>query len=307
MRLFHQNKTVCYNKKLKFLFLVTMRITERSCEADNSERSWIPPNPAGYFSNGQWFSRQCKTQTFSYSSAEGNCLRDKVVYLLGDSNIRQWYQMYTPSTTHESIWKTLASAVNRPWNGRSVFAVETSANTQDIWSPRESHDSYYNITFRYSSHGLPLLDGGSPSNMPYITDQLDSIREGEKVYVVISVGSDLLLYHPSVYISRLISIKNAVLRLHKRSPDTMVFFKGLGAYPMDENTDNLFLLSDWLAYRYDTIARNIIKQVPGLIYLDSFDLTTLYHDYEKLGSHLPNDLLHTEIKQFLSFVCPSFN
>ena len=284
-----------------------MRIPERPCEAEESNRAWLPPRPAGYFSNGQWHSRQCKAHIFSSSAAEGECLRNKVIYFMGDSTIRQWYQKYTPISVFELMWRTLKLRVNRPLLGRNVFAVEGPATDADIWSPRESYDSYYNITFKFSAHGPPLQNGGAPSSMPYIADRLDRIGSNQKVYVVITIGPHLLLYHPTVYISRLKSIKDAVMRLRKRSPESLVFFKGLGVYTMDDYSGNSCCLSDWLAYRYDNIARNMMKYVPGLIYLDSWDLTASYYDYENLGLHPPNDLLHIETELFLSFICPPPN
>lgn len=283
-----------------------MRIPETPCKRADSDEAWMPPLPAGYFSEGQWYSRHCKSQIFSTSAAEGECLRNKVIYFMGDSTIRQWYQKYTPITIYDEMWRTLKFSVARPLSGRSVFATEgPTSDKKDIWSPRESFDSYYNITFKFAAHGPPLQNGGEPSSMPYIADQLDDIKGHENASVIMTLGDHFLLYHPTVLISRLRSIKQAIMRLRKRSPKTKVFFKGLGVYTMDDYSSNSCCLSDWLAYRYDVISRNILKDVPGLIYLDSWDLTASYYKYEKLGLHPPNNLLHMENELFLSFICPT--
>ncbi|XP_073691449.1 NXPE family member 4-like [Garra rufa] len=49
------------------------------------------PVPAGFYFKDVWKSFVCKTQQFN-STQMGNCLKNKIVYLLGDSTTRQWFE-----------------------------------------------------------------------------------------------------------------------------------------------------------------------------------------------------------------------
>ena len=273
------------------------------CKKKVIGESWMPPHPAGYFMDGQWFSRYCKTRQLLNSAQEGECLKNKTVYFFGDSTIRQWYAEYSPWGFFDGVWRSIKATIFHPVSGRGIFGVERHA-TDAIWSPRTAYDSYYNISFKFSAHGPPLQNGGDLSTMPYIADGLDSIDGHEGTYVVITIGLHFLLYHPSLFISRLKTIIDAIYRLHERSPSTMVFFKGLNSFSKDDFASNFCCLSDWLAYRYDSIAQSMFKDVPGIVYLDSWDITTAHYNSENNGLHPSNDILRMEIEVFLSFVCP---
>jgi len=49
------------------------------------------PVPAGFYLKDVWKSFVCNTQPFS-SPQMGNCLKNKIVYLMGDSTTRQWFE-----------------------------------------------------------------------------------------------------------------------------------------------------------------------------------------------------------------------
>lgn len=52
------------------------------------------PTPSGYTLQGRWVSAQC-TQRLLTSSQINDCLKGKLIYLLGDSTLRQWIE-YLP-------------------------------------------------------------------------------------------------------------------------------------------------------------------------------------------------------------------
>lgn len=49
------------------------------------------PVPAGFYFKDVWKSFVCNTQQFN-STQMGNCLKNKIIYLLGDSTTRQWFE-----------------------------------------------------------------------------------------------------------------------------------------------------------------------------------------------------------------------
>lgn len=53
-------------------------------------------NAAGYYFNDTWRSLSgSAVQQFNDPSAITRCLRGKIVYMLGDSTLRQWYKYLT--------------------------------------------------------------------------------------------------------------------------------------------------------------------------------------------------------------------
>lgn len=51
------------------------------------------PTPSGYTFQGRWVSAQC-TQRLLNSSQINDCLKRKLIYLLGDSTLRQWIEYF---------------------------------------------------------------------------------------------------------------------------------------------------------------------------------------------------------------------
>lgn len=51
--------------------------------------------PSGYFYRNQWRPRKFKMRQFNYPNNITECLKKKVVYLFGDSTIRQWFEYLT--------------------------------------------------------------------------------------------------------------------------------------------------------------------------------------------------------------------
>ncbi len=49
------------------------------------------PVPAGFYLKDVWKSFVCNTQQFN-SAQMGNCLKNKIVYMMGDSTTRQWFE-----------------------------------------------------------------------------------------------------------------------------------------------------------------------------------------------------------------------
>ena len=256
----------------------------------------LPPRPSGYFLFGKWHSSHCNAKVFDSRSDQAECLKNKVVHILGDSTIRQWYSYYVNFMSVGRL-KYL-----RRLGQNQVAPVETKS-IKDIWEPRTAIDERNNIVFHFSAHGPPLQNGGAPKSQPYIADQIDDIKGGENTVVAITIGNHLLLYEPSVFIQRLENIKQAVLRLLKRSPETLIVFKGMNIFVMDDFDTNQCCLSDWLAYRLDTIARNILKDIKGVTYLDMWELSGS-HSSTPGGLHTQAEVVHNEVSLFLSFVCP---
>uniref|UniRef100_H2ZBR4 NXPE C-terminal domain-containing protein n=1 Tax=Ciona savignyi TaxID=51511 RepID=H2ZBR4_CIOSA len=239
----------------------------------------LPPRPAGYFLHDVWHSTHCATRFFLDGPSHVNCLQNKFIYLFGDSTIRQWYSYYVP-------------------------LVSSKIKTPTVWEPRTAVNEYKNLSIHFAAHGMPLQNGGGRESVPYIADSIDAVQGGPDTVVAFTIGFHLLLYDPSVYVRRLITIREAIGRLLNRSPETIVIFKGLNFYQMDDMFNNQCCLSEWLALRLETIARAIFKEERRMVVLDTWDMTASHYSIPD-GLHPTNQIIENEIQLFLSFVCPN--
>lgn len=253
----------------------------------------LSPKPSGYFFEGNWKSFYCKAKNFEAPLDEIKCLKNKQLHIVGDSTIRLWYSHYVQPF---SMWSYFS---------RGVYPAEMTKK-ENLWEPRKAVDNSNNIIFHFSSHGPPLQNGGSPSSQPYIADTIDEIKGGKETVLAVTIGPHMYLYDPAVYIRRLKTIKEAIKRLLVRSPDTVVVFKGMNIFMMDDFTANQCCLSDWLALRFDTIARNMFKNMKGVAYLDMWYMSGS-HPSIPGGLHTQPEVVRNEVSLFLSFICPDIS
>ncbi len=77
--------TVFSSKCFFFIYFFALGTTER-CRS-----GLTTPVPAGFYLKDVWKSFVCNTQQFN-STQMGNCLKNKIVYMMGDSTTRQWFE-----------------------------------------------------------------------------------------------------------------------------------------------------------------------------------------------------------------------
>ena len=258
----------------------------------------VPPVPSGQFVKGKWQSFHCDAKNFSLEWEKTACLSNKNIYILGDSTIRQWYGYLLKNPF--LVWLHKIANI---FGGDRICATEITS-AENIWEPRTAVDASHSLFLHFSAHGPPLQNGGSPYSQPYIADRIDAIEGGKDTVLAFTVGTHLLLYDPSLFVQRLESINQAVSRLLKRSPGTVVLYKGFNVFEMDNFFSNQCCVSDWLAFRYDRIARNMFKDSKNIVFLDMWDLSASHHT-KPSGLHTQQSLVQKEIDLFLSYICPN--
>ena len=202
----------------------------------------------GYYKNKKWVSLQCHNTLVSPRQI-GQCLKNKVIYVLSDSMIPQ---LVFFAQTHLKL---------------DINVSDTHTYWQKPKFVRSNDESDLNITVYYRAHGPPLPNPGPPSLLPYISDSISTIQKGGKnVYILISIGLHLLNYNPSYYIHRLKGIKLAIMRHHKVFPETRVIIKGLNLSEYD---------FEWGLLRYNVILKKIFENMKNVIFFDSWDMTTV--------------------------------
>ncbi|KAK2850226.1 hypothetical protein Q7C36_009009 [Tachysurus vachellii] len=237
-------------------------------------------NAAGYYFQDNWRSLSgAATQQFNNSSAITNCLRGKIVYMHGDSTIRQWFEY-------------LAAFVPnlKPVNLYSLNKV----------GPFMLVDNSNNILVKFRCHGPPLRSTPvHSSELRYIANEIDRIQGGPNTVFILTVWTHFATYPIETYIRRLRHIRKAVVRLLNREPDTLVVIRTANLQTM--NPAYSLFYSNWLSLQIDTVLRAMFKGL-NVKMLDAWEMTLAHHLPHNL--HPPQAIIKNMINVILSFTCP---
>ncbi|KAM4038640.1 NXPE family member 3-like [Anomaloglossus baeobatrachus] len=233
------------------------------------------PNPSGFYYQDVWNSLVCSNQNFNDSNKVVKCLSGKMVYMFGDSTIRVWFEYlvkFVPTLNQIDL--------HVPPHGGPLLATDAENNYLVHWR----------------AHQKPLRIGRtSIKELHYIATELDGLGPREGMVVVLNCWAHFATYPLGVYIERLWSIREAVIRLLERSPDTNVIIKSA-------NTGyNFAFVNDWLSYQLDTVMRAMFSKLPVTI-LDTWQMTSCHREQEDL--HPKKVIIKNEVDLMLSFICP---
>uniref|UniRef100_A0A8C8UFM4 NXPE C-terminal domain-containing protein n=1 Tax=Peromyscus maniculatus bairdii TaxID=230844 RepID=A0A8C8UFM4_PERMB len=234
------------------------------------------PTPSGYTFRGSWMAAQCKQSLFS-SSQISDCLKGKLIYLLGDSTLRQWIN-YFPK-----VAKTL-----KPFDlhGTGLYKkhllLDAERHTLLEWK-KHSHPF---ITVQLYS----VIDDG------YIPQEIDRLPGDKDTVVVITLGQHFRPFPMELFIRRAISIQKAIERLFLRSPDTKVIIKTENIREMHLDTEKF---GDFHGYIQYLTMKDIFKDLHvGII--DAWDMTIACGSYLL---HPPDEVIGNQIAVFLNYIC----
>ncbi len=82
---------------------VTQLTVSFTCPADVPEKcrpGLHTPVPAGFYLNDVWTSFVCSTRHFTTQTTT-ECLKDKHIYMMGDSTMRQWFEFFVKEVPSE--------------------------------------------------------------------------------------------------------------------------------------------------------------------------------------------------------------
>jgi len=234
---------------------------------------------SGYFQNQHWISLICQQPDFNRGFPHyKQCLQHKVIYMLGDSTVRQLFLHIT---------KHLFLFVNYSLNPNIWQQPKVAYDQADSFSS--------NITIYHRDHGLPVKGSGPPFTKPFIADTIRYLKVGgNMVYVVFSIGIHFHEIDPSLFLQRLKHIRIAILNHHQKYPDTKFTIKGM---------DNVGKVNfwNWHLYRYEIILRKYFKNIKNVLFVKFWDLTTVWRLYTDI--HPPLYITHQESLLLLSHMC----
>ncbi|KAM4689052.1 NXPE family member 3-like [Discoglossus pictus] len=233
------------------------------------------PDPSGFYYQDVWESRVCLAHSFNHPSSVASCLRGKVIYMFGDSTLRQW-------------WDYLVDYVP------SLKAIDLHVPHQS--GPLLATDTEHNYLVQWRVHQKPLRMQASVQDLHYIASELDQLGSRKGMVIVFNCWAHFSTYPVAVYVERLRGIRNAVNRLLKLSPETKILIKSA-------NTgNNLAHTNKWLSLQLDTVMRAMFFKMPVTI-LDAWQMTYSHRLPENLHPQKP--IVKNEVDLMLSFICPT--
>ena len=230
----------------------------------------------GFVQDNKWRSLVCRGIDEPSSLKFENCLKNKVIYYLGDSTMRQFFRTSEENLKLKSV-KAGNDAIVRQ---RSLVGYDEDNRT---------------ITLYYRAHGPLMYNPGPPHSFPFIADTISWIPGGDNVYVVLNIGAHFYAFDPNILIQRLEVIRNSILSHRKKYLKTKFVVRGNNVV----ETRNRFW--EWAIYRSEVILRTFFKNMKNVVFLSMWDLTTVWPLTGDV--HPKGATLHEEWILLHSFMC----
>ncbi|XP_036603435.1 NXPE family member 1-like isoform X1 [Trichosurus vulpecula] len=261
----------------KFKSIVVSNCNNSEMEREKCHIGIKVPVPSGYALQGRWISASCKLTQFNAMNIINDCLKGKLIYLMGDSTLRQWI-LYFPN-----IVKTL-----------KVFDHHGSGKfKKHVLVDVERH-----IHIQWKKHGHPFVTTQlfSMKDDEYVAREIDRISGDKNTAIVIALGQHFRPFPIDIFIRRAINVRRAIERLFLRSPETKVILKA-------ENIREMYIeaerFGDFHGYIQYLIMKDIFQDL-NVGVIDAWDMTIAYGTN---NVHPPNHVVENQINMFLNYIC----
>ncbi|XP_026121291.1 NXPE family member 3-like [Carassius auratus] len=235
------------------------------------------PVPAGFYLKDVWKSFVCNTRQFSPAQM-AHCLKNKIVYLMGDSTTRQWFEYL-----ERKVPGIKRMDLHTPRTGGPLMAVELKNNIIVHWRP----------------HGVPLrFSKMLITDLHYISNDIDEIAGGPHAVIVFTFFAHLVFHPITFYIYEVAKIRQSVVALLSRAPETTVIIKSGNTAGLK----NIFQ-SDWHVLQLNTVMWEMFRDIDRVIFLDVWQMTSCHYLRENI--HPGPVAIANEVEMLLSYVCPA--
>ncbi|KAM9296257.1 NXPE family member 1-like [Gastrophryne carolinensis] len=236
-----------------------------------------PSFPGGHFLQNQWFPATCNLTSFQPLSQVHTCLTGKMIYLMGDSTLRQWLEFFLKVLPDLKLLDTRESG----WHRKHL-----------------AYDSKNKLYIEWKKHGHPFVTDSffTVRDHSYISGEIDRLAGGPGTAVVFSLGQHFRPFPLRLFIRRILGIRKAIENLLLRSPETKVVLKS-------ENPRNINLdverFSDFHGYVQYLAVRRVFAGL-YLSVIDAWDMSTAFGSYQL---HPEDVIVKNQINLFLSYIC----
>ncbi|KAJ8287714.1 hypothetical protein COCON_G00003730 [Conger conger] len=123
---------------------------------------------------------------------------------------------------------------NSKWDGAGLERMQKSnccmkyinLHSAEQAGPLLAVDVENNIVLHWRAHGTPLRSKAAPFvDLHYISNEIDSIAGGSRKVIIFNIWAHFTTHPLEYYIRRVARIRQAVIALLKRAPDTIVAIK----------------------------------------------------------------------------------
>ncbi len=255
-------------------------VTEASTIADSDHQS-NTPHTSGFYFNDTWVSLNRPTLVPNRQNFI-QCIKDKTLYFLGDSTLRQWFLYIIEEIEQIKFNKTITK------NNRFAIGM-------DNWN-----SATYKIAMKYHHHGFPsVAKWASTKDVHYIANMIDSLPyDRPQTVYFLSIWAHFTVTDLNFFRGRLRSIKRALTRLHRRNPTAVIIVKGA-------NTREYDILLSYNNWYQDQLNSVLIEEFTGLHNVFIVDVwpMTLGH-YSSWKIHPVDVVVKNELALALPHVCP---
>ncbi|XP_052615353.1 NXPE family member 2-like isoform X1 [Peromyscus californicus insignis] len=235
------------------------------------------PFPSGYIFKGRWISTFCKQNEFSEMQDINNCLTRKLIYLMGDSTLRQWVYY---------LQKAAKTLTFFDLHGAGLFQTHVLLDIKQ------------HILIQWKKHSHPFVTQTlySLKDDNYIPREIDQVAGDSRTAIVVSLGQHFRPFPINIFIRRVINVRKAIERLFLRSPETKVIIKTENIREVSENAE---IFSDFHGNIQNLILRDIFRDLNvGII--DAWDMTIAYCSE---NTHPPDNVVAGQVAMFLTYIC----
>ncbi|CAH2311573.1 NXPE family member 1-like [Pelobates cultripes] len=237
-----------------------------------------PPVPGGYFLKNVWHSLFCNLSSYEPLSQINECLSGKMIYLMGDSTIRQWIE-YFPKLMKRSL---------------KFFDLHGSGWHQQFLAL----DLERQVLIQWKKHGHPFVTQSFFTLKDYatVTLEIDRLAGGPHTIIVIALGQHFRPFPFSLFVRRLLNVRKAIECLFLRSPDTKVIIKLENTREINTDVERF---SDFHGYIQYLLVKHIFKGL-NIGMIDAWDMTVAFGSY---NVHPPESVIKNQINMFLEYIC----
>ncbi|XP_041424972.1 NXPE family member 2 [Xenopus laevis] len=255
-----------------YIFIAIRTFPQEKCKIGMTS-----PYPSGFCLLDIWTPLFCRLSPFPSTNHVNSCLKDKMIYLMGDSTLRQWF----------------LHLVNKLKNLKNFNLHRTGLESMLL-----AIDPEKNILLQWKKHSHPIVASRSYSvkDDAYISEEIDRLAGGPNTVIAITAGQHFRPFPIRLFIKRVINIRRALESLFIRSPETKVIIKA-------ENTREFNLdverFSDFYGYIQNLIVKEMFQDLPVAV-VDAWDMTIAFNSNDV---HPAENVIRNQINMFLTYIC----
>ncbi|XP_041504864.1 NXPE family member 3-like isoform X2 [Microtus oregoni] len=236
----------------------------------------LSPKPSGFYYQDRWHSTFCSSRSFPTVDSILNCLAGRIVYMMGDSTLRQWWEYL-----RDTVPSLKPVDLHVQYQAGPLMAVDTTRGTVLHWR----------------AHSWPLRSRRTPvASLHSVARVLHGLAGGPYTVVVLGMGAHFTTFPPSIFAQRLAGIREAVKALLDREPSTLVVIK------LANTGYKSVYGSDWLTIQVNRFLRAAFDGLQ-VAFVDAWEMTSSLAVPDNI--HPKKLIVRNEVELFLSFICPT--